>query len=153
MERRQKRRLEEIRETQKKDKKTMDLKEQVRGQVRAELERMASNCKDMASLLRQLGIPVEGGAIPSSQQGLLCCPSIYLLWDADKEVFSTQEVKALLEDLHLMSAYRFPVSYSCGIGCVTLFSMFEPFPVSFGLGEALFNIKIAAIVLLQWGRP
>jgi hypothetical protein len=68
MERRQKQRLEEMRENQKKDEETMHLKDQLRGQVRAELEQVASQCKDMASLLRHLGIHVEGGAFPFSQQ-------------------------------------------------------------------------------------
>jgi len=68
MERRQKRRLEEIWETQKKEEQTMDLKEQFRGQITSELEEIASSCKDMASLLRRLGIPVGGGNFPSSQQ-------------------------------------------------------------------------------------
>lgn len=68
MERRQKRRLEEIWATQKKEEQTMDLKEQFRGEITSELEEIASNCKDMASLLRRLGIPVGGGSFPSSQQ-------------------------------------------------------------------------------------
>lgn len=68
MERRQKQRLEEMRENQKKDEETMELKDQLRGQVRAELEQVTSQCKDMASLLRHLGIPVEGGAFPFPQQ-------------------------------------------------------------------------------------
>lgn len=68
MERRQKQRLDEMRENQKKDEETMHLKDQLRGQVRAELEQVASQCKDMASLLRHLGIPVEGGDFPLSQQ-------------------------------------------------------------------------------------
>ncbi|XP_057863403.1 uncharacterized protein LOC131071521 isoform X1 [Cryptomeria japonica] len=68
MERRQKRRLEEIRITQKKEEQTMDQKEQLRDQVRSRLDEIASTCKDMASLLRSLGIPVEGGSLPSSQQ-------------------------------------------------------------------------------------
>ncbi|GLJ45649.1 hypothetical protein SUGI_0960870 [Cryptomeria japonica] len=68
MERRQKQRLEEMRETQKKDEETMDLKEKLRGKVRAQLEQVASQSKDMASLLRNLGIPVDGRACPSPQQ-------------------------------------------------------------------------------------
>lgn len=67
-ERRQKQRLEEIRETQKKEEQTMDLKEQFRGQINSKLEEIASSCKDMASLLRCLGIPVGGGYFPSPQQ-------------------------------------------------------------------------------------
>lgn len=46
----------------------MGLKEQVRGQVQNELERLASGCTDMATLLRRLQIPVEGGPYPSPKQ-------------------------------------------------------------------------------------
>eukprot|EP00253_Pinus_taeda_P022636 PITA_22636 len=62
---RQKRRLEEIWATQKKEEQTMDLKEQFRGEITRNLRKFASNCKDMASLLRRLGIPVGGGSVGS----------------------------------------------------------------------------------------
>eukprot|EP00252_Welwitschia_mirabilis_P019803 TRINITY_DN4691_c0_g1_i1.p1 TRINITY_DN4691_c0_g1~~TRINITY_DN4691_c0_g1_i1.p1 ORF type:complete len:300 (-),score=83.52 TRINITY_DN4691_c0_g1_i1:174-1073(-) len=68
MERRQKLRIEEIRETQKKEEQTMDLKEQFRTQIRKNLEEITSSCKDMPSLLRCLGVAVEGGLFPSQQQ-------------------------------------------------------------------------------------
>jgi len=46
----------------------MGLKNQIRSKVQAELERLASGCRDMATLLRLLQIPVEGGVCPSNQQ-------------------------------------------------------------------------------------
>ncbi|KAK3027256.1 hypothetical protein RJ639_041202 [Escallonia herrerae] len=60
MERRQKKRVEEIRETQKKDEENMNLKEQHRAEVRKELDKLEMTCKDMASLLRGLGVNVAG---------------------------------------------------------------------------------------------
>ncbi|KAG0562978.1 hypothetical protein KC19_9G186600 [Ceratodon purpureus] len=65
---RQKQRLEEIRQTQQKEERNMGLKDQIRGKVQADLERLASGCRDMATLLRLLHIPVEGGLSPSLQQ-------------------------------------------------------------------------------------
>jgi hypothetical protein len=47
----------------------IELKEQCRGAVRLELENMERTCRDVSSILRALGIPVEGGEV--------CC--IYLL--------------------------------------------------------------------------
>lgn len=64
MERRQKQRLEEIRESQKKDEETINLKEHIRSEVRKELDKMELRYRDMASLLRGLGIHVGGGAFP-----------------------------------------------------------------------------------------
>ncbi|XP_024391154.1 uncharacterized protein [Physcomitrium patens] len=65
---RQKQRLEEIRQTQQREERNMGMKDQLRGQVQANLERLASECRDMASLLRRLQIPVEGGKFPTQQQ-------------------------------------------------------------------------------------
>ncbi|GMH26191.1 hypothetical protein Nepgr_028034 [Nepenthes gracilis] len=65
MERRQKQRLEEMREMRKKDNEDMNFKEQLRSQVRSELNKLELTCSDMASLLRSLGIHVGGGFIPS----------------------------------------------------------------------------------------
>lgn len=65
---RQKQRLEEIRLTQQREEKNMGMKDQLRGKVQADLERLASECRDMTSLLRRLQIPVEGGKYPSAQQ-------------------------------------------------------------------------------------
>ncbi|XP_068642757.1 stress response protein NST1-like [Aristolochia californica] len=65
MERRQKQRVEEIRESQKKDEETINLKEQLRVEVRKKLEVLELKYGDMASLLRALGIHVEGGLHPT----------------------------------------------------------------------------------------
>ncbi|XP_058070562.1 uncharacterized protein LOC131219446 [Magnolia sinica] len=67
MERRQKLRLEEVRESQKKDEETINLKEQLRVEVRKELDKLELKYRDMASLLRGLGIPVGGGNHPMSR--------------------------------------------------------------------------------------
>lgn len=68
VERRQKQRLEEIRESQKKDEETINLKERLRAEVRKELEKMELRYRDMASLLRGLGIHVEGGPYPMPRE-------------------------------------------------------------------------------------
>ncbi|KAL2644709.1 hypothetical protein R1flu_012296 [Riccia fluitans] len=68
MERKQKQRVQELRLNQMKAEKDMDEKEQLRGRVRERLEFLASRCTDLASLLRQLGIKVEGGSNPSEAQ-------------------------------------------------------------------------------------
>lgn len=72
MEKRQKQRLEEVRETQRKSEETIQLKEQCRGAVRLELEIIERRYTDMASILRALGIPVEGGEVKAAyKQALL----------------------------------------------------------------------------------
>ncbi|MFS8017641.1 putative DnaJ domain, Chaperone J-domain superfamily [Helianthus anomalus] len=63
MERRQKQRVEEIRESQKKDEENMNLKEQYRTEVIQDLKRLEITCLDMASLLRGLGIQVGNGPV------------------------------------------------------------------------------------------
>ncbi|XP_076895957.1 uncharacterized protein LOC143548751 [Bidens hawaiensis] len=68
MERRQKQRVEEIREIQKKDEENMNLKEQYRAEVKEELKRLEITCLDMASLLRGLGIQVGNGPVPLSHE-------------------------------------------------------------------------------------
>ncbi|WCJ22066.1 Chaperone DnaJ-domain superfamily protein [Euphorbia peplus] len=68
MERRQKQRVKEVRETQKKDEENLNMKEHLRAEIRKELYRLESTCTDMASLLRGLGIHVEGGFRPLLQQ-------------------------------------------------------------------------------------
>lgn len=68
MEVRQRQRLEEIRQSQLKEEQTLDLKEQLRGQIHSKLERLGATCRDMATLLRHLGISVDGGAFPTTQQ-------------------------------------------------------------------------------------
>ncbi|XP_020599324.1 uncharacterized protein LOC110038763 [Phalaenopsis equestris] len=65
MEKRQKQRLEEIRDLQKKDEETTKLKERIRTEVRKELEALEMKCRDMASVLRALGVHVKGGFIPT----------------------------------------------------------------------------------------
>ncbi|XP_021672909.2 uncharacterized protein LOC110659335 isoform X2 [Hevea brasiliensis] len=67
-ERRQKQRVEEVREAQKKDEETLNLKEQLRIEVRRELDKLEANCRDMASLLRGLGINTGGGLYPLSSE-------------------------------------------------------------------------------------
>ncbi|KAF4398756.1 hypothetical protein G4B88_028119 [Cannabis sativa] len=67
IERRQKQRIEEVRETQKKDQENIDLKEQLRCQIRTEINKLEITCVDMASLLRGLGIQVRGGLRPMPQ--------------------------------------------------------------------------------------
>lgn len=68
MERRQKQRVEEIRETQKKDEENMNLKEVYRTEVRKGLNELEKTCLDMASLLRGLGIQVGDGPCPLSHE-------------------------------------------------------------------------------------
>lgn len=65
MEKRQKQRLEEIRNLQKKDEEATQLKERIQAEVRRDLEALEMNCRDMASVLRALGIHVKGGFFPT----------------------------------------------------------------------------------------
>lgn len=46
----------------------MNLKEQLRGEIRKELKKLEFTCKDMASVLRSLGIHVGGGVYPSPHE-------------------------------------------------------------------------------------
>ncbi|RLN40924.1 uncharacterized protein C2845_PM01G27960 [Panicum miliaceum] len=71
MEKRQKQRLQEVRESQRKNEEAIQLKEQYRGVVRKELEDMERKYWDMTSILRALGIPVEGGEVKAYKQALL----------------------------------------------------------------------------------
>ncbi|XP_047321400.1 uncharacterized protein LOC124925445 [Impatiens glandulifera] len=64
MEKRQQLRLEEIRETQKKDEENLNMKEKLRAEVQVELSHLERTCLNMATLLRNLGIHVEGGLHP-----------------------------------------------------------------------------------------
>lgn len=68
MERRQKQRVEEIRESQKKVEENMTLRELHRAEVRKELKKLESACRDMASLLRGLRIQVGGGLHPLAHE-------------------------------------------------------------------------------------
>lgn len=49
------------------DEENINLKEQLRGEIRKEINRLELTCIDMASLLRGLGIQVGGGFHPMSQ--------------------------------------------------------------------------------------
>ncbi|KAK7348806.1 hypothetical protein VNO80_23500 [Phaseolus coccineus] len=64
MQRRQKERIEEVRESQKKDEEFMNLKEQLRVDIRKGLNHLEMQCHDMTSLLRGLGIHVGGSCTP-----------------------------------------------------------------------------------------
>nr|GMD22780.1 auxilin-like protein 1 [Ipomoea batatas] len=68
MERRQKQRVDEMRETQKKDEENMNMKEVIRNQVRSELSKLETTCRDMASVLRGLGIFVGSSPFPQSSE-------------------------------------------------------------------------------------
>lgn len=68
MERRQKQRLEEMRESQKRVEQNTSTKEQLRSEIRKELSILELSCIDMASLLRSLGIRVDGGFHPLSNE-------------------------------------------------------------------------------------
>ncbi|KAF1863492.1 hypothetical protein Lal_00030526 [Lupinus albus] len=59
MQRRQKERIAEVRESQKKDEEFMNMKEQLRAEVQRGLNKLETQCRDMASLLRGLGIHVR----------------------------------------------------------------------------------------------
>ncbi|EPS60850.1 hypothetical protein M569_13949 [Genlisea aurea] len=68
MERRQKERLEDIRNTQKKEEEILEQREKIRTEVVKELRELESGCRNMASLLHSLRIPVAGWPYPSPQQ-------------------------------------------------------------------------------------
>ncbi|OIW21620.1 hypothetical protein TanjilG_06770 [Lupinus angustifolius] len=59
MQRRQKERIAEVRESQKKDEEFMNMKEQLRAEIQRGLNKLETQCRDMASLLRGLGIHVR----------------------------------------------------------------------------------------------
>ncbi|CDP00473.1 unnamed protein product [Coffea canephora] len=85
MERRQKQRVEEIRETQKKDEENMNLKEVIRAAVRKELNQLELTCHDMASLLRGLGVLVGVvGQSPSSNEVRLAYKRALLTFHPDR---------------------------------------------------------------------
>lgn len=46
----------------------MNLKEQLRVEIRKELNKLEMTCTDMASLLRGLGVQVGGGLFPMSPE-------------------------------------------------------------------------------------
>uniref|UniRef100_A0A803L7P0 J domain-containing protein n=2 Tax=Chenopodium quinoa TaxID=63459 RepID=A0A803L7P0_CHEQI len=67
-ERRQKQRVEEIRQIRRKDEENLNLKEKHRVEIKKELHRIEAMCSDMASLLRCLGIHVGGSLYPSPNE-------------------------------------------------------------------------------------
>ncbi|KAI4386423.1 hypothetical protein MLD38_004355 [Melastoma candidum] len=94
MERRQKQRLDEIRETQKKDVETMNIREQLRAEVRRELSMLEVKCFDMASLLRGLGIHVPGQA-PLSKEVHAAYKKALLKFHPDRA--STKDIRQQVE--------------------------------------------------------
>lgn len=52
----------------------LGLKDELRGQIRGRLESLAKGCPDMATLLRRLNVPVEGGLSPTPNQVTLGLP-------------------------------------------------------------------------------
>ncbi|XP_051145502.1 uncharacterized protein LOC127261271 [Andrographis paniculata] len=68
MERRQKQRLEEIRNSQRKEEENMSLKETIRAEVRNVLMKVENTSPNMASLLHSLGVHVSGWPNPLPQQ-------------------------------------------------------------------------------------
>ncbi|KAJ4760112.1 Chaperone DnaJ-domain superfamily protein [Rhynchospora pubera] len=96
MKKRQKQRLEEIRENQKKNEETLSLKEDLRAEVRKELEKMEKRYTDMASILRGLGIPVGGGLLPMPDQVKSAYKKALLKFHPDRVKTSDvhQQVKA-----------------------------------------------------------
>ncbi|KAH7441074.1 hypothetical protein KP509_03G024600 [Ceratopteris richardii] len=84
MEARQKRRLEEMRLTQLKEEQVSGIKGQIREHVQWELERIAVSCKDMATLLRRLGVQVDGGACATDQQVIAAYKKALLCFHPDR---------------------------------------------------------------------
>ncbi|KAG0500674.1 hypothetical protein HPP92_000746 [Vanilla planifolia] len=84
MQKRQKQRLEEIREIQKKDVETTQLKEQIRIEVRKELDMMEVKYKDMASILHALGINVKGGYFPTLDEVNAACKQALVKFHPDR---------------------------------------------------------------------
>ncbi|KAK2376109.1 hypothetical protein QL285_076936 [Trifolium repens] len=67
-EKRIKERLEEMRETQKKDEELMNTKEKLRVEIKKRLNQLERQCTDMTSLLSGLGINVGGSLRPSPNE-------------------------------------------------------------------------------------
>lgn len=95
MQRRQMKRLEEVRETQKKDEENISLKEKLRVDVRKELSKLEMNCTDMASLLRGLGIQVGSSLQPSSQEVQAAYKRALLKFHPDR--VSSTDIRQLVE--------------------------------------------------------
>eukprot|EP00850_Spirogloea_muscicola_P024788 SM001509S01446 [mRNA] locus=s1509:1359:2030:- [translate_table: standard] len=57
-----------MRRTQQEEEGNMERREAVRGAVRAVLDRKVQGCRDMAAVLRRIGIAVDGGTAATAQQ-------------------------------------------------------------------------------------
>ncbi|KAL0557479.1 hypothetical protein IC582_006020 [Cucumis melo] len=97
MQRRQMKRLEEVRETQKKDEENINMKEQLRADVRKELSMLEMNCTDMASLLRGLGIQVGSSLQPSSQEVQAAYKRALLKFHPDRVSSTSTDIRQLVE--------------------------------------------------------
>ncbi|XAR55949.1 hypothetical protein NMG60_11036203 [Bertholletia excelsa] len=95
MEKRQRQRVEEMREIQKKDEENLNLKEQLRAEVRKELNRLEVTCYDMVSLLRGLGIHVDGGFQPQPHEVRAAYKRALLSFHPDRS--SGSDVRQLVE--------------------------------------------------------
>ncbi|GAA0164852.1 chaperone [Lithospermum erythrorhizon] len=84
MERRQKQRVEEIRETNKKDEEQMNMKETIRSEVRNKLSKVEKSCHDMASLLRSLGIQVGSEVRPNADEVRVACKKALFAFHPDR---------------------------------------------------------------------
>ncbi|KAL3824003.1 hypothetical protein ACJIZ3_020032 [Penstemon smallii] len=84
MERRQKERLEEIRNTQKEDEENMNMKEVIRAEVRKDLKKLEVSCRNMASLLHCLGILVGGWPNPLPQEVQIAYKKALLTFHPDR---------------------------------------------------------------------
>lgn len=95
MERRQKQRVEEMREIQKKDEENMNVKEQLRAEVRKELNVLENTCRDMASLLRGLGVQLGGGFKPLPNDVRMAYKRALLSFHPDRA--SGSDIRQLVE--------------------------------------------------------
>ncbi|KAL2510069.1 uncharacterized protein Fot_33716 [Forsythia ovata] len=96
MAKRQKQRVEEIRETQKKDVENLNLKEIMRSKVRKELKKLEMTCHNMGSLLHSLGIHVGGWPRPSQHEVQAAYKRALLTFHPDRALRSDihQQVEA-----------------------------------------------------------
>ncbi|KAJ1412107.1 Chaperone J-domain superfamily [Sesbania bispinosa] len=84
MQRRQKERIEEVRQTQKKDEEFMIMKEQMRVEIRKGLKELEMQCKDMTTLLRGLGIHVGESFIPLPNEVQAACKRALFKFHPDR---------------------------------------------------------------------
>ncbi|GAA0171331.1 chaperone [Lithospermum erythrorhizon] len=96
MERRQKQRVEEIRENMKNDEEQMNMKDLIRVEVRNELSKVEITCCDMASLLRSLGIQVGSQLRPNTDEVRAACKRALFAFHPDRASKSNtrQQVEA-----------------------------------------------------------